>query len=178
MRLVRTMVGAVVAVLGGFALTLVVPAPAGAGGAQQVTLLADPLGAGDDLDDWTVPAAEVRAGYQPSPTVSPTPAREPVAAPASEAEVAPATTAPTVKPRASIEESPAGRAGTDPPGGLPGEVVAWLIGLGLLIVVWCLAWRWRPQETRMVVRQGDRRRPAPEPANPADVEPEPVHIEL
>lgn len=135
-------------------------------------LLLDPAGQGDDVEDWTVTAAEVRAGYQPSPTLGPAPAP-----PATEPDVAPATTAATVEVRASGDESPAVRAGSDPPGGLPGEIVAWLVGLGVLLVVWCLAWRWRPQETRMVVRQADGQRPDP-PADAPDDEPERVHIQL
>ena len=47
----------------------------------------------------------------------------------------------------------AGRAGTDPGGGVPSEIVAWVTGFGVLLVVWCLAWRWRPGEARMVVRR-------------------------
>jgi hypothetical protein len=71
-------------------------------------LLVDWLGHGSDLDDWTITAAEVRAG------------------------------------------------GADDGGGggLPGEVVGWLIGFGVLLVVWCLAWRVRPRNGRIVVRQG------------------------
>lgn len=131
-------------------------------------LLLDPAGQGDDLEDWTVTAAEVRAGYRPSPTIAPAPAPA-----ATEPDVAPATTAATVKVRASADESPAGSAGADPPGGLPGEVVAWLVGLGVLLVVWCLAWRWRPQETRIVVRQADAA-----DDDTADDEPQRVHIQL
>jgi hypothetical protein len=114
-------------------------------------LLVDPLGDGPDLDDWTVTAAEVRAGYQPPPTTSP-PAPEPVT---------------------GAGKSPAGRAGTDPAGGISSEVVAWLIGFGVLLVVWCLAWRWRPREARMVVRQANGQHDFS-----ASDDSEPVHIKL
>jgi hypothetical protein len=137
-------------------------------------LLADPAGQGDDLDDWTVTAAEVRAGYRPSPTATPAPAPAP---PAPKPDGAPPSTTPPTKVRAPVDESPAVRAGADPPGGLPSEVIAWLVGLGVLIVVWCLAWRWRPQERRLVVRQADGHRPADAP-DAADDEPEPVHVQL
>jgi hypothetical protein len=132
-------------------------------------LLLDPLGQGDDLDDWTVTAAEIRAGYGPAPTTVPLVPSEPE----------PAATAATTKPPVSeavvdAGQSPAGRAGADPAGGIPSEVVAWLMGFGVLLVVWCLAWRWRPQETRMVVRQGNGQHGAAA----SDDDPRRVHIKL
>jgi hypothetical protein len=41
-------------------------------------------------------------------------------------------------------------------------------------VVWCVAWRWRPREARMVVRQGNGRHDHCEP----DDDPDAVHIKL
>jgi hypothetical protein len=150
-RRVRAGIGAAVAAAGLSALTLVAPTPAGAGG------------------DWTVTAAEVRAGYRPAPTTVPLVPSEPE----------PAATAATTKPPVSeavVEagKSPAGRAGADPAGGIPSEVVAWLMGFGVLLVVWCLAWRWRPQETRMVVRQGNGQHGA----GASDDDPRRVQIKL
>ena len=132
-------------------------------------LVSDPVchGACDDIDDWTVTAAEVRAGYRPTPTtVQPVP---------SSAETAVATTGPPASgPVAAPGKSPAARAGADPAGGVSSEVIAWLMGFGVLLVVWCLAWRWRPQEDRMVVRQGNGQRDHPA----SDDDPQPVHIKL
>jgi hypothetical protein len=118
------------------------------------------------IDDWSVTAAEIRAGYRPAPiTVPPEP--EPAASTAT-------TGPPTSGPLADAGKSPAGRAGTDPAGGVPGEIVAWVTGFGLLLVVWCLAWRWRPREPRMVVRQGNGQHDQ----GSSDDDPEPVHIKL
>jgi hypothetical protein len=101
----------------------------------------------DGIDDSSVTAAEIRAGYRPTPVAVP-PEPEPAAGTS--------TTGPPVsRPLADAGKSPAGRAGADPAGGVPGEVVAWLMAFGVLLVVWCLAWRRRPREPRMVVRQGN-----------------------
>jgi hypothetical protein len=116
-----------------------------------------------------VSTAEVRAHERSTPTsVRPGPSQ-------------PETSATAATPGASVSEpvvvtgkSPAGRAGTDPAGGISGEVVAWLMAFGVLVVVWCLAWRWRPQETRMVVRQGNGRRDQPASAD----DPRAVRIKL
>lgn len=131
-------------------------------------LLADPVCQGncDDIDDWTVTAAEVRAGYQPIPTSAP-PVRQPAATVAT-------TGPPTSGPVVDAGKSPAGRAGVDPAGGISSEVVAWLMGFGVLLVVWCLAWRWRPQDARMVVRQANGQHGPPT----SDDDPRPVHIKL
>jgi hypothetical protein len=123
-------------------------------------MLSDPLGG-------TVTAAEVRAGYRPSPvTVPPEPEPEPAAT---------ATTDPPAsRPVTGAGESPAGAAGTDPAGGVPSEIVAWVTGFGVLLVVWCLAWRWRPREARMVVRQGNGQHDH----GSSEDDPKAVHIEL
>jgi hypothetical protein len=131
-------------------------------------LLVDPVGDGPGLDSWTVTAAEVRAGYRPTPTTVPPAPAEPE----------PAATSATARPPApepvtGAGTSPAGRAGTDPAGGISSEVVAWLMGFGILLVVWCLAWRWRPREARMVVRQADGQND-----QSASEDSEPVHIKL
>jgi hypothetical protein len=120
----------------------------------------------DDVDDWSVTAAEIRAGYRPAPiTVPPEP--EPAADTS--------TTGPTAsEPVADAGKSPAGRAGADPAGGASSEVIAWLMGFGVLLVVWCLAWRWRPQEPRMVVRQGNGQGDHAA----SDDDPRTVHIKL
>jgi hypothetical protein len=118
------------------------------------------------LDDWTVTAAEIRAGYRPTPITAP---REP-APPATSTTAPPTVTAPI----ADAGTSPAGRAGADPAGGVPSEIVAWLMAFGALLVVWCVAWRWRPREARMVVRQGNGRHDHCEP----DDDPDAVHIKL
>ena len=130
-------------------------------------LVSDPVcqGACDDIDDWSVTAAEIRAGYRPMPATVP-----PVPEPAASATTRP----PASGPVAGAGKSPAGRAGADPAGGVSSEVVAWLMGFGVLLVVWCLAWRWRPHEARMVVRPGNGQRD--EPASGDD--PRPVHIKL
>jgi hypothetical protein len=120
----------------------------------------------DDIDDWSVTAAEIRAGYRPTPVTAP-PEPEPTAGTAT-------TDPPTSRPVAGAGESPAGTAGTDPGGGVPGEIVAWMTGFGVLLVVWCLAWRWRPRETRMVVRQGNGQRDH----GSSDDDPNAVHIKL
>jgi hypothetical protein len=117
------------------------------------------------VDDATVTAAEIRAGYRPSPVTAP---REPEAAATS------STAPPASRPIADAGTSPAGRAGADPAGGVPSEVVAWLLAFGALLVVWCVAWRWRPREARMVVRQGNRQHEHEE----SDDDPDPVHIKL
>jgi hypothetical protein len=120
----------------------------------------------NDIDDWSVTAAEIRAGYRPTPiTVPPEP--EPTAGAAT-------TGPPASKPVAGADESPAGTAGTDPAGGVPSEIVAWLTGFGVLLVVWCLAWRWRPREARMVVRQGNGQHDH----GSSDDDPHTVHIKL
>jgi hypothetical protein len=122
-------------------------------------MLIDPLGG-------TVTAAEVRAGYRPAPITAPL---EPVPTAGT------ATTDPPGSPPvAGAGASPAGTAGTDPAGGVPGEIVAWLTGFGVLLVVWCLAWRWRPREARMVVRQGNGRHDHAS----SDDDPNTVHIKL
>jgi hypothetical protein len=118
--------------------------------------LIDPLGG-------TVTAAEVRAGYRPARTTVP-PEPEPTAT----------TDPPPSRPVAGAGESPAGTAGTDPAGGVPGEIVAWVTGFGVLLVVWCLAWRWRPREARLVVRQGNGRHDH----GSSDDDPNTVHIKL
>jgi hypothetical protein len=123
----------------------------------------------DDIDDWSVTAAEIRAGYRPTPiTVPPEP--EPEAA----ADAATTTGPPATEPVAGVGKSPAGRAGSDPAGGLPSEIVAWVTGFGVLLVVWCVAWRWRPREPRLVVRQGNGQHDRGAP----DDDPRAVHIEL
>ena len=121
----------------------------------------------NDIDDWSVTAAEIRAGYRPTAVTVPAP-EEPAAGTA--------TTGPppTSAPVANAGKSPAGRAGTDPAGGVPSEVVAWVTGFGVLLVVWCLAWRWRPREPRMVVRQGNGQHDH----GASDDDPRRVHIEL
>ncbi len=107
---------------------------------------------GDTIDDWTVTAAEVRAGYQPT--------RPPVVA---------------VESPAPGDPSPPVRTVVDTDRGLSGEVIAWLAGLGMLLVLWCAAWRLRPGGGRIVGRPtDDPRRP---PFDAAD-DPEPVRIEL
>jgi hypothetical protein len=118
------------------------------------------------IDDWSVTAAEIRAGYRPAPITVPT---EPERA-AGTATTGPPTTGPLV----NAGKSPAGRAGTDPAGGVPSEIVAWVTGFGVLLVVWCLAWRWRPQEARMVVRQGNGQHDH----GSSDDDPHTIHIEL
>jgi hypothetical protein len=126
-------------------------------------LLSDPLGG-------TVTAAEVRAGYRPTPVTVPVtvpPEPEPTARTAT-------TDPPTSRPVADAGKSPAGGAGTDPAGGVPSEIVAWVTGFGVLLVVWCLAWRWRPQEGRMVVRQGNGQHDH----KSSDDDPQTVHIKL
>jgi hypothetical protein len=120
----------------------------------------------DDIDDWSVTAAEIRAGYRPTPITVPS---EPAPATATST-----TGPPASEPVANAGKSPAGRAGADPAGGVPSEVVAWLLGFGVLVVVWCLAWRWRPQEARMVVRQGNGQQDHPS----SDDDPRPVQIKL
>ncbi len=131
-------------------------------------LVSDPVCQGDcvDLDDWSVTAAEIRAGYRPAPVTVP-PDAKPAAGTVT-------TRPPASDPVADAGRSPAGRAGDDPAGGVSSEVVAWLTGFGVLLVVWCLAWRWRPQDTRMVVRQGNGHG---EHAASED-DPGPVHIKL
>jgi hypothetical protein len=122
----------------------------------------------NEIDDWSVTAAEIRAGYRPTPdTVPPEPEPEPTAGTAT-------TGPPPTKPVAGAGESPAGTAGTDPAGGAPSEIVAWVTGFGVLLVVWCLAWRWRPREARMVVRQGNGQHDQV----PSDDDPHTVHIRL
>jgi hypothetical protein len=111
----------------------------------------------DDIGDWTVTAAEIRAGYRPTAVTAP---REPEP--------------PASRPIADAGTSPAGRAGADPAGGVPSEVVAWLMAFGALLVVWCVAWRWRPSEPRMVVRHGDGQTDH----RASDDDPDPVHIKL
>jgi hypothetical protein len=131
-------------------------------------LVAAPACEGDcnGIADWSVTAAEIRAGYRPPPVTVP-----PEPGPA----VGTATSAPPAsEPAAGAGKSPAGRAGTDPAGGVPSEVVAWVTGFGVLLVVWCLAWRWRPQEARMVVRQGNGQHDQ----GSSDDESDPVHIKL
>jgi hypothetical protein len=120
----------------------------------------------DDIGDWSVTAAEIRAGYRPTPiTVPPEP--EPAAGTST-------TGPPASRPIADAGKSPAGRAGADPAGGVPSEVVAWLMAFGVLLVVWCLAWRWRPREARMVVRHGNGQHDL----GASDDDPDPVHIKL
>ncbi|HEY6415186.1 MAG TPA: hypothetical protein VIX41_03075 [Acidimicrobiales bacterium] len=118
------------------------------------------------IDDWSVTAAEIRAGYRPLPVTVP-PEPEPAAGTAT-------TAAPVSEPVAGAGKSPAGRAGADPAGGVPSEVVAWVTGFGVLLVVWCLAWRWRPREARMVVRQGNGQHDH----GSTDDDPDTVHIKL
>jgi hypothetical protein len=120
----------------------------------------------DDIGDWSVTAAEIRAGYRPTPVTVPADA-EPAAGTAT-------TGPPTSGPLANAGKSPAGRAGTDPAGGVASEIVAWVTGFGVLLVVWCLAWRWRPREARMVVRQGNGRHDH----GASDDDPRPVHVKL
>jgi hypothetical protein len=120
----------------------------------------------DDMDDWSVTAGEVRAGYRPTPATVP-PEPEPAASTTT-------TGPPTSAPVANAGKSPAGRAGTDPAGGVPSEIVAWVTGFGVLLVVWCLAWRWRPREPRMVVRQGNGQHDH----GASDDDPRRVHIKL
>jgi hypothetical protein len=123
-------------------------------------------GACNDVDDWSVTAAEIRAGYRPTPiTVPPRP--EPSAGTAT-------THPPAGKPVAGAGESPAGTAGTDPAGGVPSEIVAWMTGFGVLLVVWCLAWCWRPREGRMVVRKGNGQHDH----GSSDDDPDTAHIKL
>ena len=117
------------------------------------------------IDDSTVTAAEIRAGYRPPIATAP---REPEPAATS------TTTSPVSAPVADAGTSPAGRAGADPAGGVPSEVVAWLLAFGALLVVSCVAWRWRPREARMVVRQGNARAEHRE----SDDDPDPVQIKL
>jgi hypothetical protein len=134
-------------------------------------LIFDPVCAGacDQLDDWSITAAEVRAGYQPASSTVPPAAPEP-----EPAATAATTRPPVTEPVADAGTSPAGRAGADPAGGISSEVVAWMLGFGALLIVWCLAWRWRPREPHMVVRQvnGQHRPPA------SDDDPDPVHVKL
>jgi hypothetical protein len=121
----------------------------------------DPVcqGACNDIDDWSVTAAEIRGGYRGTPTTVPP-------------EPDPTTTATSGSP--TNAPSPAGTAGNDPAGGVPGEMVAWLTGFGVLLVVWCLAWRRRPSEARMVVRQANGQHDQ----GSTDDEADPVRIEL
>jgi hypothetical protein len=116
----------------------------------------------------SVTATEARADHQPTLTSG-----RAVASGSQPATTAGTTGPLTSGPVADAGKSPAGRAGADPAGGVSSEVVAWLMGFGVLLVVWCLAWHWRPQETRMVVRQGNGQR---DPAS--DDDPRPVHIKL
>jgi hypothetical protein len=118
------------------------------------------------IDDWSVTAAEIRAGYRPPPVTVP-PEPDPVPGTAT-------TAPPATRPVSGAGESPAGTAGTDPAGGVPSEIVAWVTGFGVLLVVWCLAWRWRPREARMVVRQGNGQRDH----GSSDDDPDAVHIKL
>jgi hypothetical protein len=118
------------------------------------------------IDDSTVTAAEIRAGYRPTPVTVP-PEPEPAAGTST-------TGPPASRPIADAGKSPAGRAGADPAGGVPSEVVAWLMAFGVLLVVWCLAWRWRPREARRVVRQGNGQHDL----RASDDDPDPVHIKL
>ena len=118
------------------------------------------------IDDWSVTAAEIRAGYRPAPITVPS-EPEPSAGTST-------TGPPTSGPLVNAGKSPAGRAGTDPAGGVPSEIVAWVTGFGVLLVVWCLAWRWRPQEARMVVRQGNGQHDQ----GSSDDDPHTVHIKL
>jgi hypothetical protein len=131
-------------------------------------LVADPVcqGGCNDIDDLSVTAAEVRAGYRPT-AISVPPEEGPAAGTVT-------TGRPASAPVADAGKSPAGRAGADPAGGASSEVVAWLMGFGVLLVVWCLAWRWRPQEARMVVRQGNGQRDH----SASDDDPRRVHIKL
>ena len=131
-------------------------------------LVVDPVcqGGCNDIDDWSVTAAEVRAGHRPT-AISVLPEEGPAAGTVT-------TGRPASAPVADAGKSPAGRAGADPAGGASSEVVAWLMGFGVLLVVWCLAWRWRPQEARMVVRQGNGQRDHSTP----DDDPRRVHIKL
>ncbi len=119
----------------------------------------------DDLGDWTVTAGEIRAGYRPTPVTAP---RQP------EPPATSTTAEPASRPIADAGTSPAGRAGADPAGGVPSEVVAWLLAFGALLVVWCVAWRWRPREARMVVRQGNGQ----DDHRASDDDPDPVNIKL
>ena len=130
-------------------------------------LVSDPVcqGACVDIDDWTVTAAEVRAGYRPTPT----PVPPEVAASRTTSSGPPAS-----EPVVDAGKSPAGRAGADPAGGASSEVIAWLMGFGVLLVAWCMAWRWRPHEPRMVVRQGNGQ----SDHAASDDDPRPVHIKL
>ena len=176
-RRVRAGVGAAVAGAALSALTLVTPSPAGAGGGdwlcpdqdryepcQQIRLVgyAQAL-ARSTIDERVLTTG---AGYRPTATTVPPAAPEPAT---------PATTSPPAsEPVSDAGKSPAGRAGEDPAGGVSSEVVAWLMGFGVLLVVWVLAWRWRPQETHMVVRQGNGERDDAA----SDDDPRPVHIEL
>ncbi|HYZ99331.1 MAG TPA: hypothetical protein VE575_11310 [Acidimicrobiales bacterium] len=107
-------------------------------------LLVDPGGNFDstDPDDWTVTAAEVRAGYRAGPTIASPPT------------TVATTTVPSPPAREPVDVSPAVRAAEDSPGGISGEVVGWLVGFGVLLVVWSLAWRLRPGGGRIVVRRG------------------------
>jgi hypothetical protein len=118
------------------------------------------------IDDWSVTAAEIRAGYRPPPVTIP-PEPDPVASTAT-------TAPPASRPVSGAGESPAGTAGTDPAGGVPSEIVAWVTGFGVLVVVWCLAWRRRPREARMVVRQGNGQHDH----GSSDDDPDTVHIKL
>jgi hypothetical protein len=131
-------------------------------------LVAAPVCEGDcdDIDDSSVTAAEIRAGYRPTPMTAP-----PEPEPAADAST---TGPPGSRQVADAGTSPAGRAGADPAGGVPSEVVAWLMAFGALLVVWCLAWRWRPREPRMVVRQGN----GEGDRLASDDDPEPVQIKL
>jgi hypothetical protein len=117
------------------------------------------------VDDRSVTAAEIRAGYRPPPVTVPS-APEPTAGTT--------TDRPAGRPVAGAGGSPAGTAGTDPAGGVPSEIVAWMTGFGVLLVVWCLAWCWRPREGRMVVRQGNGQHDH----GSSDDDPDTAHIKL
>jgi hypothetical protein len=117
------------------------------------------------VDDRSVTAAEIRAGYRPPPVTVPS-ATEPTAGTT--------TDRPAGRPVAGAGGSPAGTAGTDPAGGVPSEIVAWMTGFGVLLVVWCLAWCWRPREGRMVVRQGNGQHDH----GSSDDDPDTAHIKL
>ncbi len=123
---------------------------------------------GDSVDDdWTVTAAEVRSGYRP--TLPPTTVPPPTAPAAARAGV------PDGDGGVRAEADRNLRTGAETGGGLSGEVIAWVAGFGVLLVVWCAGWRLRPRGARIVVRQSDD--PQRAPSDTAD-DPEPVRIEL
>ncbi len=137
-------------------------------GLDDDALLYDPAGGdGDTIDDWAVTAAEVRAGYRPTPP--------PVVAVEAPAPPPTTTLEAAASPSSESKPDPAQRSPVDAGSGLSGEVIAWLVGLGVLLGIWCAAWRLRPGGGRIVVRQTDD--PHRPPLDAAD-DREPVRIEL